>query len=756
MAGPLKRIKTYLKSSNARIHIAEAAMLAGVAVIVLRLFWLQAVDADNYKEDAYRQYTSELTITAKRGTIYDRNMNELAVNQTVETVFLSPATIDDKDIRKIAEGLSGILGIDKGTIYTKMQKKHSQYEVIKRRIDRNTADNVRRFLADNNIVTGVHLEEDSKRYYPEGHLASHVIGFTNYDGDGAYGIEAQYNSVLKGVPGRIVTAHNGVGKDMPFKYESYIASDNGSNVVLTIDKNIQSFLEKNLEAALVDTGARNRVLGIVMDVKTGEILGMSTKPDYDPNDPTTLDSYSETLLALAAEDPERLTAKYNGRDLTLDEYRKELMMTMWTNKGVGESYEPGSTFKIVTSAMALEEGVVSETETFTCTGSLQVADALIHCHNVYGHGVESFEQGLQNSCNPVFMTLAKRLGKERFFNYFELFGLTEKTGVDLPAEARPIYHTSMANFNEVELAVYSFGQTFKVTPMSLLRAVSAVANGGDLVKPHIVKKLVDDDGNTIESYDTEVVRRVCSEETSKKIMTYLGNGITMGSTKNAYVKGYSIGAKTGTSQKRDKVNPETGEKDLYIGSCVAFAPVESPEVAVIVIIDEPQGNYYGGTIAAPVVGSILSDILPYLGIEPTETEDEEMAVSVLDYRGQSLDDVKRNISSMKLKIKVIGNGSTVTEQFPRAGAKLTEGGVIAVYVGDAVPAADTPVPDVTGMSASEANKTLVNAGFNINITGAHIDGVSGAVASKQNPAAGTEAKPGTVVTVDFIHKDVSD
>ena len=239
-------------------------------------------------------------------------------------------------------------------------------------------------------------------------------------------------------------------------------------------------------------------------------------------------------------------------------------------------------------------------------------------------------------------------------------------------------------------------------------------------------------------------------------MTYLGNGITMGSTKNAYVKGYSIGAKTGTSQKRDKVNPETGEKDLYIGSCVAFAPVESPEVAVIVIIDEPQGNYYGGTIAAPVVGSILSDILPYLGIEPTETEDEEMAVSVLDYRGQSLDYVKKNISSMNLKIKVIGNGSTVTEQFPRAGAKLTEGGVIAVYVGDAVPAADTPVPDVTGMSASEANKTLVNAGFNINITGAHIDGVSGAVASKQNPAAGTEAKLGTVVTVDFIHKDVSD
>ena len=756
MGSPLKRIKAYFKSANARIHIAEAAMLAGVAVIVLRLFWLQAVDSENYKEDAYRQYTSELTITAKRGTIYDRNMNELAVNQTVETVFLSPATIDDKDIRKIAEGLSGILGIDKGTIYTKMQKKHSQYEVIKRRIDRNTADNVRRFLADNNIVTGVHLEEDSKRYYPEGHLASHVIGFTNYDGDGAYGIEAQYNSVLKGVPGRIVTAHNGVGKDMPFKYESYIASDNGSNVVLTIDKNIQSFLEKNLEAALVDTGARNRVLGIVMDVKNGEILGMSTKPDYDPNDPTKLDSYSEALLALATENPERLTAKYNGRDLTLDEYRKELMMTMWTNKGVGESYEPGSTFKIVTSAMALEEGVVSETETFTCTGSLQVADALIHCHNVYGHGVESFEQGLQNSCNPVFMTLAKRLGKERFFNYFELFGLTERTGVDLPAEARAIYHTSMANFNEVELAVYSFGQTFKVTPMSLLRAVSAVANGGDLVKPHIVKKLVDDDGNTIESYDTEVERRVCSEETSKKIMTYLANGITMGSTKNAYVKGYSIGAKTGTSQKRDKINPETGEKDLYIGSCVAFAPAESPEVAVIVIIDEPQGNYYGGTIAAPVVGSILSDILPYLGIEPTEVEDEETTVSVLDYRGQSLDYVKRNISSMNLKIKVIGNGSTVTEQFPRAGAKLTEGGVIAIYVGDAVPAADTPVPDVTGMSASEADKTLVNAGFNINITGAHIDGVSGAVASKQNPAAGTEAKPGTVVTVDFIHKDVSD
>ena len=416
-------------------------------------------------------------------------------------------------------------------------------------------------------------------------------------------------------------------------------------------------------------------------------------------------------------------------------------------------YEPGSTFKLITGAMALEENEVTETETFFCSGSKNVGGYNIGCHQRGGHGYETFEKGLQNSCNPVFMDLAERLGKYRFYNYFEAYGFMEKTGIDLAGEVNSIYHYNINDFNQTELAVYSFGQTFKITPLQQIRGISAVANGGNLLKPRVVKALVDDDGNVIKSFDTELVRKVNSEETSEIIMRYLMNGINVGSTKNAYVKGYKIAAKTGTSQKRDK------EGNLYIGSCAAFAPADNPQIAILVGIDEPSnGEYYGGVIAAPVVSSVLTEVLPYLNIEPSFT-DEEAALSdvaVPEYTNLSVESAKQFAENGGFKTKVVGRGSVVTAQLPRYGSKIPAGGVIILYTDDVTPAESVTVPDVTGYTPSYANRVLVNSLLNIRMEGAYREDVEGCVAVKQSPEPGASVKPGTVIEVEFRHLDSSD
>jgi len=670
-------------------------------------------------------------------------MKALAVSATVETVYISPYEIEKGKEAIVAQKLSEILSVDAQSITDKIQKKKSKYQVIKKQVERETADKVRQFINDEDIK-GIHLEETTKRYYPDGHLASHIIGFTNYDNAGVYGIESFYENYLKGTAGKIVTAQNGKGEDMPFKYESYIGAKNGTNVVLTIDWSVQYFLEKALETALKDTQARNRVLGIVYDVKTGEVLAMSTKPDYDLNDPYTLDDISQAKLD-----------KFKGTEEEKSTYRKQLLEQLWKNKVITEPYEPGSTFKIITSAIALEEKKVTLNDTFVCTGSMRVGGQVIHCHQRRGHGTETFVQGLQNSCNPVFMTLAARIGKNMFYKYFESFGCMEKTGIDLPGEVSSIYHTDINQFNDVELAVYAFGQTFKITPLQYIASASSVANGGKLMRPHIVKSLVDDDGNVIKNFEPEEVRQVVSAEAGKTIMKILADGINLGSTKNAYVKGYSIAAKTGTSQKRDTVNPETGEKDLYIGSCVAFAPANDPQIACIVAIDEPRGEYYGGTIAAPVVAQVMSDTLPYLNVEPSLTEAElaTLDVPVEDYRGMSLNDAKAAIAKKGFSYKIIGNGEVVNEQLPRFGSSIKSDGIVILYTGNEVPSRSVTVPDLKNNSASEVNRILINLGLNVQFDGSYREDVSGAVAVKQTPAAGEKVEPGTVISVEFRHLD---
>ena len=731
------------------VFVILAVLLAG------RLWYLQMVDADKYKQGAFEQYTTEISISPKRGTIYDRNMTALAVSATVETVFISPYDIsrqnDNKpadeqvnisEVKKqIADFLSVLLEVDREMILERMEKTNSKYQIIKKKVEREECDKIRQFIIDNDIV-GIHLEEDIKRYYPYGNLASHVIGYTNSAGTGLYGVESYYENYLKGNSGKFVTAQNAKGKDMPFKYESFIEAENGTSVVLTIDWQIQAILEKHMETALRDNKAKNRVFGIIMDVNTGEILAMTTKPDYDLNDPYTLDVTSQSKLD-----------SFTGTEEETNTYRKDLLEGLWKNKIITETYEPGSTFKLITSAMALEEGVVSPTDSFYCTGSKSVGGYVIGCHQRGGHGHESFEQGLQNSCNPVFMELAERIGKNDFYNYFEAYGFMEKTGIDLAGEVSSIYHTDINGFNQTELAVYSFGQTFKVTPIQQICGVCAVANGGSLLKPHVVKALVDDDGNIVKSYDTTLVRRVNSEETSKTIMEYVMNGINVGSTKNAYVKGYKIAAKTGTSQKRDK------EGNLYIGSCVAFAPADDPQIAILVGIDEPSnGAYYGGVIAAPVVSNVLSEVLPYLNIEPsfTKEEAETLDVAVPDYRGLSVENAKKNASSSGFSIKVIGKGNVVTEQLPRYGDRIPSEGVIVLYTDNAVPSESVTVPNVINYSPVQANKILINAGLNVKMEGSYREDVDGSIAVKQSPGAGENVKPGTVIEVEFRHMDSYD
>lgn len=747
-----KHSNVYLRKMTARTAVVAFIFIAGLAFLLFNLVNIQIKNADFYQDKAVQQYTTESTINPKRGTIYDRNMTVLAASVSAENVFISPNEIDVDEEEKIAGYLSETLGVSKENIIKWMQNKANKYRMIKVKVDRDVTNEIRTWMKENDIDDGIHFEENTKREYPYGNLASHVLGFTGYDNNGVYGIEAQYDNALKGAPGKIITALDGVGQSMPFEYEDYISAENGSNVVLTIDSEIQRFLEKALDASLADTKAQNRVLGIVMDVNTFEILAMSVKPDYDPNHPDVLDEASQKKLDA-----------FVGTDEEKAKYRQELLSTLWKNKCVTELYEPGSTFKLVTSAVALEENKVSPADTFYCSGSLKVEgwSKPIYCHKHGGHGSETFEQGLQNSCNPVFMKLAERIGKEKFYRYFEDFGCMDITGIDLPNEASGLYHTDLSKFNQVELATYSFGQTFTITPIRLLTSVAAVANGGKLMQPYVVKALTDNNGNIIETYQPKMVRQIVSQETSDTIMDYLAAGINIGSTKNAYVKGYNVAAKTGTAEKHGEEKEAAGNITPYVGSCVAFAPADNPQIAILIAIDTPtSGQYYGGVVAAPVVAQVLSDTLPYLNIAPTLTDEEKesMAVTVKNYRSMTVAEAKEKIEALGFDAKVVGKGDVVSEQFPKEGTAIWGDGVIVLYTGGEIPSETATVPDCIGLSASAANKKIINSNLNIYIEGSYREGVGGAaaVAVSQTPVAGEKVAPGTVVTVSFKHLDGTD
>ncbi len=741
------------KSLGGRIFAVLIVFAVFFAIIIGRIFYIQFVKGEEYKQKAYDQYTTETPINAKRGTIYDRNMKEMAISVTAEDCIIVPNKIRNPEKmnsvqrEKLITGLCGLLDIPRDELEAHIEKQ-TNYRRVKEKTNVETANKVREFIEENEFEEFIYFVDNTKRYYPGNELASTVLGFTGYtetsgsETVGITGIEKQYNDYLKGTAGRILTAKNGRQQEMPFKYESYIEAENGVNLVLTIDWTVQSYLEKQLEIALRDHKAANKVCGIIMDVNTGEILAMSTKPDFNPN------NHNE-LTDLALEFRDVYLSKPGNEEETEASYKTFL----WKNKAVQELYEPGSTFKIATATMALEENAVDTNTSFNCLGVKYVGGWPIQCHKTSGHGHETFEEGLQNSCNPVFMEVAEKLGKNTFYNYFNLLGVSETTGIDLPYESSTIYHSDINGFNQTELAVYSFGQTFKVTPIRLITTLSACANGGNLMKPYIVKKFVDDDGNTIESFSPQVVRKVASEETSQKIMTYLYNGINVGSTKNAYVKGYKIAAKTGTSQKRDM------EEGYYVSSCLSFAPADNPQIAILIVIDEPSaGAYYGGTVAAPVASAVLADVLPYLNIEQTYTDDEKngLEVQVPKFTGFSVAEALQKAESNGFKVIVKGNGEVVNEQLPRYTSPISTGGTVIFYTGNEVPKADVQVPNVLDYSAAQATNVLAGAGLNITISGSYREGVNGAVAIKQSPEAGTMVQPGTSVNVEFTHKDSYD
>ena len=729
-----------------RILVVWLCMLiCTFGVVGARLAYIMMIDNDFYQQKAAEQQLYDTELSATRGEIYDRNMELLATSAQVWTVYITPNSF--KKITKedelaatkneIAENLSSILGLDYQTVldYT---NKNTSYVKVKTNVEKPEADKVREYISNSKYKVGnyIGLDEASKRYYPNDNLASVVLGFVGSDNQGLSGLEKYYDDYLTGTTGRVVAAKDGRGNDMPLSYEVEIEAKPGNSLVSTLDEYIQHVCDKYLTQAIADNKVAERGAVVCMNVNTGEIYAMSVKDDFDPNNPFTL-SEADQAVVDALEGDEK-TAKLS-----------ELRNQQWRNKAVSDTYEPGSVFKVVTAAMAIEEGVTNINSHYNCNGYIVIAGQRYSCHKRSGHGGESLTQAMQNSCNPVFITFGQQLGAATFSKYFEAFGLTGKTGIDLPGEASPVYHT-YAKMGLTELASSSFGQTFNVTPIQMITAVSAAVNGGYLVTPHLVSKIVDSSGNTVKSMNNTVNRQVISSETSNLLRTLMEAVVDGGGGKNAYVSGYRIGGKTGTSQKVSKML-ETGESGLYIASFCGVAPINDPEIAVLVMLDEPHGDaYYGVTIAAPVGGQILSEILPYLGVDPKYSDEElaSMAVRIPSVTGQSIETAKNMIKSQKLTYKIIGNGDTVVKQFPTAAESIYSDGVVILYTESPDTAEKVTVPDFSGLTVSGVKTLAAKNNINVQFSGASLT-QSGVVSYKQSIQKDTETDAGTIITVYF-------
>lgn len=717
-----------------------------LSLLIVRTAWIQIVRGSEYSRAAIEQQTSDSEVAAKRGKIYDRNLKPLASNVTVETISITPANVrKNENTDELAKVMADALDMDVESVKEKFQKQ-SNFEYIKRKVDKSKADIIREYV-NNNKISGVSFVEDVKRYYPYNNFASHVIGFVGNDNQGLEGIEMVYDDVLSGTSGRVVSALEPGGLQMPDTYEQYIAAEDGGSVVLTIDEVIQHFVEKHLENARIENSLEEGAAAIVMDVKTGEILAMATKPDYDLNEPFAItDAVKEQNPGIEDELKNLSGAEYNNR-------LSEALAPIRRNKAVVDSYEPGSTFKMAVAAMALEDNVVSLDDKFYCGGSVKVADHEISCANRNGHGSQTFAEGVQNSCNPVFIAVGQKIGGERFKKYVEWFGFRSKTGIELPGESSGLFFDD-DRFNITELATSSFGQGFQVTPLQMITLASALGNGGKMYKPHLVKKIVDNDCNTIKTIEPEFVRQIVSEETAKTVCSVLESVVTKGGGKNAYLAGYRVAGKTGTSEKL----PRGSRK--YIASFIGIAPADDPQVACLVMLDQPPvgKTYYGGQIAAPVVKNILSETLRYLGVEPEYTEEElqNIDISVPALADMSRKDAEAALSEQGLTVRFIGDGETVTDQIPKAYAKVSKNTRVVAYTGDEVAKKSAVVPDVTGMTASAANRALTDAGLNVRINGAALGQSGIAVCSEQSPSGGAEVEPGTIVTLDFTYTEIVD
>lgn len=757
------------RRTRRRILVAAAVFcIVCSSAIILRLAWLQIINQEFYAARALDSQTRDVTLYPTRGTIYDTNGKPLAISAATEMLILNPrqlkpdasadlssaerlmlgfldenkkyemsdeqkAIIREYRIEQLTQELPTLLEeLDGETVQAKAEK-DSAYQVLARGVEKDVADRLRQYINDNALAGALYFTDDSTRYYPYGSFLAHVLGCVGTDEQGLTGLEKKYDQVLTGSTGRAVTLTDARGRALSEDYELYYPAEEGNSLVLTIDEVLQHYLEKNLEIAYHDNEVQGSVIGLVMDVNDGGLLAMASYPDFDPNDPFTLSAEAEAQVSAIADDQKRAEARSNA------------VYEQWSNKAVSFLYYPGSTFKIITTAAALEEGVVNENSQFHCTGSLMVEgwSKPIGCWKRGGHGHETLVEVLKNSCNPAVMNIGFALGQETFTEYVKAFGLREKTGVELTGEAVGLYNMR----SKVDLAVYSFGQNFSLTPLQMITAVSAVANGGTLLQPHIVKEVVSADGTVLESHRRTEVRQVVSQETSDLMREMLEEVVASGTGKNAYIAGYRVAGKTGTTEKIAERN-ETGVEN-YVTSFVAFAPADNPQIAVLILLDSPTvGTISGGLNTAPVVRRFLEEALPYLDIDPIYTEEEQAAKSVTmpDLTGMSYSEAETALKKLGLSCSSQGSEARITDQVPAAGATVAGGTRAILYLGGARPEKQVTVPDLTGKTLSQARTALQNLGLYIRASGGVTEGTQ--LVTKQDVDAASQVAYGAVITVE--------
>ena len=723
-------------------------ILMGVVMFVLlffRLFDLQITRHEELQGKAVNQQTRRTVVTANRGTIYDAGGNILAISSSAETIILSPLEIDNAvndtenpvswTKESLAAGLAEILGKDASAIRKRMDNVKSQYEVIRLRADEDTAAKVRSYV-DENKIAGVHLVADTKRYYPYGSLAAQVIGFVGDENTGLYGLEAYYEKELEGQSGLVISSKDQAENDMLYTYEQYFAAKNGSDLTLTLDTTIQYYLEKGIESMVDKFSAANGASGIVMDAKTGGVLAMASYPNYDLNDFLTV---SDQTLQERIERGESTVA--------------DMQLLQWRNKALNDTYEPGSTFKILTLSAALEEGVVDKTTTVNCSGSVNISGYTIHCSNKNGHGLQTLVQSVGNSCNPAFINYGLRIGSEKFYEYMRSFGLMNTTGIDLGGEAVGVFAAD-SSFTQLDLACYAFGQNFTVTPLALIAAQAACINGGYLYTPYLVERITDSDGNVTYRHDDTPVRQVISEQTSATVRECLEYVVASGTGKNGQVAGYRIGGKTGTADK--------GQTGDVVVSFLCFAPADDPQVIMLITMDTPSratGTYVsGGNMVAPTASTVMAEILPYLGVEPSYSAEEllGMDTTVPNVIGMSVEEAKAKLKDRALSYKIVGDGETITDQTPAGGAIIPGKSSVILYAGEEKSTGKCVVPHLIGKTPSEANTTATAAGLLIRFSGTTGSESSSVRVLSQSIDEGTEVEAGTVITVQLGDTSVTD
>lgn len=745
--GFLRPKKIIMKNLQQRtMRLLAIIIILGFGATIFGMGYSQLYKGDFFKTKAETQQLSDTAITAQRGIIYDANMSVLAQSASAWKISLNAtafAEIPAKAQEQVYSALINTLGVTREYLENKASYKQYNSVSIKTKVEKEAKDKLEAFVKgtfidknnnEQSFGSVVMIDEDVKRYYPYSTLASQILGFTGTDNNGLSGLESYYNSTLTGVDGRVISARSNSSVAQDIEYKSVYEAKQGTSLVLTVDETIQRYLENALSSCY-ETSKANSCTGIVMDVKTGAILAMSTKGDFDPNDPYTInDKRTIESINKITDTKEKEKAE------------EEAMYSQWRNRAISDTYEPGSVFKLITMAAGLEENVVKYDEKFTCTGSVNVADRIYSCHNTAGHGTQTLTEGLMNSCNPYFITIGQRLGVDTFYKYFEAFGFTEETGIDLPGEASPkagVTYFKKDTMTKVNLASSSFGQSFQITPIQMITAVNAIANDGKLMQPYIVSKTLDSDGNVISQNQPIEKRQVVSESTSEKIMASMEQVALNGTARNAYVAGYRVGGKTGTSDKLNNVGQ-------VVASFVGVAPTNDPRITVLIVVDEPEGATGGGAVAAPVAGEVIENTLTYLNVERQYNDSEKalLDVQVPSVTGDIVSEAKSSLEEDKFSVQIVGEGDKVLSQMPASGQYIPQGGVIVLYTEKQKKKLKTVVPDFTGMTITEANYAAVNAGINIKVSGNSLSEES-MTAYRQSSLKGSEVESGSTVTVYF-------